>query len=209
MASIADIVRGDWPARLLWAAQVCVATVALLGVAAVVTLNPYLLLGYAAAQALIVVGIILFVIVAILSQRAMVLEEFAAGAIIFHEGDPGRHVYVVKSGTVEVVTSGPDGSTEVIDRLGPGDHFGDVALLRRNLPHHATVRTVTDAHVFRISPGGFVQLYANLPELREYFRQKEEPHLRRLQVLKKGAIPGRPAASRNVDPETPSPSKPQ
>ncbi len=66
---------------------------------------------------------------------------------------PGRHIYVIKSGTVEVVANRPDGSTEVIDRLGPGDHFGDVALLRRNLPYRSTVRTVTAAHIFRISPG--------------------------------------------------------
>ena len=107
MASIAEIVRGDWPARLLWAAQVCIGVVALFGLAAVITLNPFLLLGYAAVQGLIIFGIILFIIVAVLSQRAMVLEEFGPGEVIFHEGDPGRHVYVIKSGTVEVVAGGP------------------------------------------------------------------------------------------------------
>ena len=208
MASIAEIVRGDWPSRLLWTAQVCIGVVALLGLAMVITLNPYLLLGYGVAQALIIVGIILFIIVAVLSQRAMVLEEFIAGEVIFHEGDPGRHVYVIKSGTVEVVANRPDGSTEVTDRLGPGDHFGDVALLRRNLPHRSTVMTVTDAHIFRISPGSFVQLYANLPELREYLRQKEEPHMRRLQALRKNPVPSRPGAPSGPERTPPPPSKP-
>jgi CRP/FNR family transcriptional regulator, cyclic AMP receptor protein len=185
MAPIGELIRGDWPARLLAAAQLVIGFVAMVGIAAAATLNPYLLLGFAAVQALIVVGIILFVIVAMLSQRAMMLEEFSAGQVIFRQGDPGSHVYVIKSGTVEVVTEKPDGSAEVADRLGPGDHFGDVALLRRNLPRRSTVRTVTEAHIFRISPGGFAQLYANLPEFREYLRQKEEPHLRRLAALKK------------------------
>ncbi|HEY2105854.1 MAG TPA: cyclic nucleotide-binding domain-containing protein [Candidatus Binataceae bacterium] len=185
MAPIGDLIRGDWPARLLAAAQLLIGLVAVMGIAAVATLNPYLLLGFGAVQALIVVGVILFVIVAMRSQRAMVLEEFYAGQVIFQEGDPGRHVYVIKSGTVEVVAKRSGDSVEVVDRLGPGDHFGDLALLRRNLPHHATVRTVTDAHIFRISPGGFAQLYANLPEFREYLRQKEEPHLRKLARLRK------------------------
>lgn len=208
MASIGQIIRGDWPARMLGAAQVLIGVVALCGIAAVITLNPFLLLGYAAIQSLIVVGIILFAIVAILSQRAMVLEEFAAGRVIFKEGDPGRHVYVIKSGTVEVVVKRPDGSVEVIDRLGPGDHFGDVALLRRNLPHRSTVRTVTPAHVFRLSPSAFGQLYINLPELREFLRQKEEPHLRRLEALKKGAAaPSPPPAGTDAGP--PSPAKPR
>jgi hypothetical protein len=30
-----------------------------------------------------------------------------------------------------------------------------------------------------------VQLYSNLPEFREYLRQKEEPHLRKLEMRKK------------------------
>jgi CRP-like cAMP-binding protein len=128
--------------------------------------------------------------------------------VIFHEGDPGRHVYVIKSGTVEVVANRPDGSTEVTDRLGPGDHFGDVALLRRNLPHRSTVRTVTDAHIFRISPGSFVQLYANLPELREYLRQKEEPHMRKLQALKRSPVSGRLGGPSGPERKPPPPSEP-
>jgi cyclic nucleotide-binding protein len=200
MAPIGELIRGDWPARLLTTAQVLIGLVALAGIATVVTLNPYLLLGFAAVQGLIVMGIILFVMVAILSQRAMVLEEFYAGQTIFQEGDPGHHVYVIKSGTVEVISTKPDGTVEVVDRLGPGDHFGDLALLRRNLPRRSTVRTVTEAQIFRVSPGAFVQLYANLPEMREYFRQKEEPHLRRLAALKKESKPRQPAPIPPTDP---------
>ena len=206
---IEELIRGDWPARLLAAAQILIGFVALMGIAMVATLNPYLLLGYAAVQALIVTGIILFVIVAMLSQRAMVLEEFDAGQIIFHQGDPGHHVYLIKSGTVEVVSERPDGSSELVDRLGPGDHFGDVALLRRNLPRRSTVKTVTDAHIFRISPGGFVQLYANLPEFREYLRQREEPHLRKLTAVKKPPAPRPSSPLSPTDPRSSPPSGPR
>lgn len=202
MAGIPELIRGDWPASLLRAAQILIALVAVAGLLMVLTLDPYLLLGYAALQGLVVIGIVIFVVVGVLSQRPMVLEEFGAGEVIFHEGDPGRHVYVIKSGTLEVVSRGSDGTLELIDRLGPGDHFGDVALLRRNLPHHATVRAVTDAHVFRISPSSFVQLYTNLPEMREYFRQKEEPHLRRLELLKKKR-PAGPAPLTRAQPNKP------
>lgn len=208
MASIGGIIRGDWPARLLGLSQILIAFVAICGIAAVVTLNPYLLLGFAAVQALIVIGITLFVIVALLSQRPMVLEEFDAGDVIFREGDPGRHVYVVRSGTIEVASTRPDGLLEVVDQLGPGDHFGDLALLRRNLPHRFTVRAVTPAQVFKLSPGSLIQLYTNLPELREYFRQKEEPHLRKLMALKKTTVPGQPAAPRAADPKPPTSTKP-
>jgi len=206
MTPIGELIRGDWPARLLTTAQVLIGAVAIAGIAAVATLNPYLLLGFAAVQGLIVVGVILFVVVAVLSQRAMVLEEFYAGQVIFQEGDPGRHVYVIKSGTVEVVAKGPDGGVEVVDRLGPGDHFGDLALLRRNLPRRSTVRSVTEAQIFRVSPNAFVQLYANLPEMREYFRQKEEPHLRRLAALRKSPKTPKPSPAAPTNPTSSPPS---
>ena len=145
-----------------------------------VTLNPFPLLGLAAIQVLLLAGIGLFLLVALVSQRAMVLEKFAPGEVIFHQGAPGRHVYVIKSGKVDILERRPDGGEELVDRLGPGDHFGDLALIRRSLPRQATVRAVTDVKVFRINPGEFVELYTSLPELREYFRDHEEPHLRKL-----------------------------
>lgn len=79
------------------------------------------------------------------------LEEFGPGEVIFREGDQGRHVYVIKSGTVEVLVKRPDGSQEVIRRLGSGDHFGEMALLRK-APRSATVRTVTPVQVFKMAP---------------------------------------------------------
>src|SRR5574341_805141 len=85
-----------------------------------------LMLGVTATQWLILVGVVLYVVVAIFAQRTMVLEEFGPGEVIFSEGDHGRHVYVIRSGTVEVLAKRPDGSQEVIRRLGSGDHFGEM-----------------------------------------------------------------------------------
>ncbi|MBF8261946.1 MAG: putative cyclic nucleotide-binding transcriptional regulator, partial [candidate division NC10 bacterium] len=74
--------------------------------------------------------------------------------VIFRAGDHGRHVYVIKSGTVEVLAERPDGSQEVIRRLGSGDHFGEMALLQK-APRSATIRTVTPVEVFKMNPSNF------------------------------------------------------
>jgi len=174
--------KGDWRSRLIAISQLTIGFVALLGALAMLTRDPVLLLGFTAAQGLILVGVALYVVVAIFAQRTMVLEEFGPGEVIFSEGDQGRHVYVIKSGTVEVLAKRPDGSQEVIRRLGSGDHFGEMALLRK-APRSATVRTVTPVEVFRMSPSNFMALYTSLPELRESFNkvmhsrlQESEPH---------------------------------
>jgi hypothetical protein len=168
---------GDWRSRLIAVSQGAIGFVAVLTILAMVTRDPLLLLGFTAAQGLILVGVALYIVVAIFAQRTMVLEEFGPGEVIFSEGDQGRHVYVIKSGAVEVLAKRPDGSQDVINRLGSGDHFGEMALLRR-APRSATVRTVTPVQVFKMNPSNFMALYTSLPELRESFNKVMESRLR-------------------------------
>lgn len=71
--------------------------------------------------------------------RALVPVEVTAGHVVVHQGDPGDRVYVVESGTVQVTKDGRH-----IADLGPGEVFGEIALLR-DVPRTATVTAITDA----------------------------------------------------------------
>lgn len=173
------IVRGDWRTRVLHVAQLCVGAVALLGFLSFVLKWPLLLLAFASAMGLLVAGVILFAVVATFAQRTLVEEDFGQGETIFTQGDPGRHVYVIKSGNVEVVHTKPGGVSEVLKVLGPGDHFGEMALLGK-APRNATIRTVTAARVFKMSSGNFAALYTTLPGVREQFTKVMETRLEEL-----------------------------
>jgi hypothetical protein len=172
--------HGDWRSKFILASQILIGVAALMGLVAMITKQPLLLLAWAAVgQGLILLGVACFIIVALFSQRTLVSEEFGAGEIIFDQGDLGRDVYVVKSGTVQVLMKDRDGRQELINTLGPGDHFGEMALLR-NAPRNATIRTVTPVEVYRMSPNNFAALYTSLPALREHFQKVMETRLREL-----------------------------
>jgi hypothetical protein len=171
--------RGDWRSRAVAVAQVATGLVALVGLLGMLTRNPLLLLGFSAVQGLLIVGLVLFIVVAIFAQRTFVLEEYGPGEVIFQEGDTGelaRYVYIVKSGEVEVVGRQADGSPTVINRLTAGDHFGEMALLR-HAPRSATIRTLTAVEVFKMSPSNFTALYTALPEFRQHITQIVEERL--------------------------------
>jgi CRP-like cAMP-binding protein len=53
----------------------------------------------------------------------------ARGQIIFAAGDPGTSLCIVESGKVDAVASSPDGKELVLNSFGPGDVFGELALL--------------------------------------------------------------------------------
>ena len=187
--------RGDWRSKLIAIAQIAVGFVALLSILGMLTRDPVLLLGFTVAQGLILLGVVLFVVVAIFSQRTMVMENFGPGEVIFREGDPGRHAYVIRSGTVEVLAKRPDGSRGVIARLYPGDHFGELALLR-NAPRMATIRTVTAVQLFKMSPSNFLALYFSLPGFRDNVSEIMKSRLNELEARSHSVVEGSESSSR-------------
>jgi pyruvate,water dikinase len=65
-------------------------------------------------------------------------RRFAKGEIVIREGSGGAALYLVDSGTADVTVRGSTVAT-----LGPGDHFGEIALIDEG-PRAATVMATSD-----------------------------------------------------------------
>lgn len=77
-------------------------------------------------------------------------QRVGSGTTIVEEGRRGDRFYVLADGTVEVSRAGSRLAT-----LGPGDHFGEIALLQ-SVPRTATCVAVTDVELYTIDGESFV-----------------------------------------------------
>jgi CRP-like cAMP-binding protein len=78
----------------------------------------------------------------------------APGEALIEQGAEGDAFYAIRSGRVDVVRDG-----EEIATLGPGQYFGETALLT-DAPRNATVRAHTPVRAFRLSRQGFDDVIA-------------------------------------------------
>ena len=92
------------------------------------------------------------------------LEEkvFNAGTTIISQGDQGDSFYIIQSGAVQVVLEGGGGRRESIAVLGPQDSFGEMALLSGE-PRSATIITVKDTTVWRLTREAWIELIEKYP----------------------------------------------
>jgi pSer/pThr/pTyr-binding forkhead associated (FHA) protein len=89
--------------------------------------------------------------------------RFEAGTEIFHEGDPGDAMFIIKSGTVEIVREA-DGGRVPVAVLDEGDFFGEMSILE-NEPRMASARAVTGCDLLRIDSSTFDQMVRQNPEI--------------------------------------------
>ncbi|MEW6338695.1 MAG: cyclic nucleotide-binding domain-containing protein [Acidobacteriota bacterium] len=92
--------------------------------------------------------------------------SYNAGDVIMFEGAPGTSMFLIADGRVEVHTRDTAGMPLVLATLGPGEFFGEVAMLTGR-PRTATVVALDRVTVVETSREDVDRLVASYPEVRE------------------------------------------
>jgi len=93
-------------------------------------------------------------------------KEVEAGAVLWHEGDPGDHVVLLQEGRLEVSHRTPDGDEIVLRHLYPGAVAGEMAALDGQA-RSATVRARAFSRVLLIGADRFRQFLRDRPDVLE------------------------------------------
>jgi CRP/FNR family transcriptional regulator len=95
-------------------------------------------------------------------SRVSVERSFPAGVRVFHEGDHSDACYLVRKGDLRVTREHPDGRAIALATLGPGDIFGELAMLDGEA-RSASVETLSDAELLALPAADVRRLLADHP----------------------------------------------
>jgi CRP-like cAMP-binding protein len=97
-----------------------------------------------------------------LAQRGRV-RNYASGAVLFHEGEPGDSLHVVVEGRIRVVVVSPTGEEATVAYVGPGDCFGEFSVFDGR-PRSATGLAAEKTKTFVVTRDSFVEWLTERPQ---------------------------------------------
>jgi hypothetical protein len=130
-------------------------------------------------------------------------EEFAAGHVFFRAGDAADCAYELHAGQVELLADA-NGATTCVRRFGPGDVFGEMALVEER-PRAFTARAVTAGRAVPMTRVAFEHLLGHDPARIRLYLQTLFERLRLLTAASVGHPELRPATRNEADVQSASP----
>ncbi|MEK7287603.1 MAG: cyclic nucleotide-binding domain-containing protein [Elusimicrobiota bacterium] len=91
-------------------------------------------------------------------------RRYHEGETIFKEGDVGRAIFIIESGKVLLCKKDKKGHERPLATLGPGDFFGEMALLEE-LPRSATAVATAPADLFFLYKSSFDGFVVQRPDI--------------------------------------------
>jgi CRP-like cAMP-binding protein len=90
-------------------------------------------------------------------------RRFQRGEVVFHRDDPGDSLHLIASGRFAVRVMTPLGEMVWIAVRGPGENFGEMALVASDARRSATVSALEEAETFAVLKTEFDRLRQRYP----------------------------------------------
>lgn len=92
-------------------------------------------------------------------------RRFRRGEVVFHEGDPGDSLFLVTSGRVAIQQTTRLGDVVILALYGPGEAFGEMALLREDRSRTATAVAARPTELLALHRRDFAALRDREPSV--------------------------------------------
>lgn len=120
------------------------------------------------------------------TESDILKESYNANDTIFFEGDLDSHFYIVETGEVQIFTKDKHGKRINICKIGPGESFGEFALLSKQ-PRSASAQALTPVTLVKVSEAGYEELLGDLPVWASSMMKSFIDRLRNMNDILKGS----------------------
>ena len=90
------------------------------------------------------------------------VRRLEPGQVLFHTGEPGEALYIVRSGEIELYVRDTTGQKVLLTTAGAGQMFGELALLDRG-PRTATAQALGEAELLELDRYDLIELFKRSP----------------------------------------------
>lgn len=97
-------------------------------------------------------------------EQHSALRAVRKNTVVIQKGDESGVLYVVISGRLKVTVADGQGKEVILNTLGPGDYFGELAILG-DMPRTATVMSLEDSKLLTLSRKAFLDLVREQPDI--------------------------------------------
>ena len=94
-------------------------------------------------------------------------RRFTRNEVVFHRGDPADSLHLISKGRFAILVVTPLGDTVTIGIRGPGDSFGEMALVAEGRKRSATVEALEEAETFAVYVAEFRRLCREQPSVNQ------------------------------------------
>jgi signal transduction histidine kinase len=91
-------------------------------------------------------------------------RSYGLGETIFKQGDAGDGIYIVKSGEVHIAVAASSGDLRVVSKLGPGELFGEMAVIDSD-PRSASALAGDTTIVYFVARKDLLEMLNRAPQL--------------------------------------------
>jgi CRP/FNR family cyclic AMP-dependent transcriptional regulator len=106
-------------------------------------------------------------------------RTFAKGEVVFHRDDPADSLHLIARGRFAARVTTPQGDSVLLEVLGPGQAFGELALLLPGARRTATVSALEDGETHSVFRDDFALLQRTHPGVKDVLLRLLAEQLRR------------------------------
>jgi CRP-like cAMP-binding protein len=108
-----------------------------------------------------------------------VKKQYKAREVVLRKGDPALQIFVIVAGRLKAITAGSEGRQAALSIMGPGEVFGEVAVLDGE-PRSATITALENCELLIIQRTDFLRHLETQPHVAIKLMEVLARRLRRL-----------------------------